>query len=143
MKLRPWRAGAAFVVAGSLLAACSGGSDSSSPDTSEPNRITATTQPHTDEPGAWTVMVYMDGDNNLEGAALEDLLEMGDATNTEFVVLLDRSPGYASGDLLGLGDFTDSVLLHVADGQAEMLDTPGEVDMGDPSPTTPTRRTAW
>lgn len=44
----------------------------------------------------WTVMVYLDGDNNLEGAALADLNEMEAATadpDTRVIVLFDRSRG--------------------------------------------------
>ena len=46
---------------------------------------------------SWTFMVYMSGDNNLEGYALEDFLEMAsvgsdDAVN--IVVMLDRSTFY-------------------------------------------------
>lgn len=131
---RTWRSGAAIVVAGVLLAACSGGSDSSTSDGGLGGRLTATTDASTtDEPGNWTLMVYMAADNNLEGAALDDLTQMGSATGTEFVVLLDRAPGYATDDVLGLGDFTDSVLLDVKDGEATLLDTPGELDMGDPA----------
>ncbi len=136
MNHRVVRTGAAVLLAGSLLAACSGGSSGSAPEVEDlgaGGKLTATTIGHTDTAGDWTVLVYMAADNNLEGAALSDLAEMGSATGTEFVVLLDRAPGYASGDILGLGDFTDSVLLDVVDGQATLLDTPGELNMGDPA----------
>jgi hypothetical protein len=134
MNHRLWHAGAAVLVAGSLLAACSGGSSGSGPDGQGlGGAVTATTKANIDTAGNWTVMVYMAADNNLEGAALADLAEMGSATGTEFVVLLDRAPGYSSADILGLGDFTDTVLLDVKDGQATLLDTPGELDMGDPA----------
>ena len=42
----------------------------------------------------WTVMVYMDGDNNLEGAALKDFNEMeyagGTTSNVNVVTIFDR-----------------------------------------------------
>ena len=137
MNHRLVRTGAAVLLAGSLLAACSGGSDSSKQDVRGPRgrwqRWTATTVANTDTAGDWTVLVYMAADNNLEGAALADLVEMGSATGTEFVVLLDRAPGYSSGDILGLGDFTDTVMLDVVDGEATLLDTPGELNMGEPA----------
>ncbi len=132
MTNRFWRAGVGALLAGSLFAACSSSSSSTPPDTTTGERVTAT-RTSTDDPGQWTVMVYMAADNNLEGAALADLAEMGQTTGTDFVVLLDRAPGYASADVLGLGDFTDTVLLHVADGQAEVLQTPGELNMGQAS----------
>ncbi len=136
MNHRLVRTGVAVALAGSLLAACSGGSDSSKQDVEDlgaGGKLTATTVANTDTAGNWTELVYMAADNNLEGAALADLAEMGSATGTEFVVLLDRAPGYSGADILGLGDFTDSVLLDVKDGQATLLDTPGELNMGDPA----------
>ena len=45
----------------------------------------------------WTFMVYLDGDNNLEGAGIEDLNEMEEAGSTEdvnIIVLFDRAEGY-------------------------------------------------
>jgi len=52
----------------------------------------------------WTVMVYMDGDNNLEAALLEDFREMAlvDNPDVNIVVQLDRAvdrlnvPGYTA-----------------------------------------------
>ncbi|CAN2044504.1 exported hypothetical protein [Candidatus Magnetomoraceae bacterium gMMP-1] len=44
----------------------------------------------------WTFMVYLDGDNNLEGEAIDDFLEMasvGSDSNINIVVQLDRIPG--------------------------------------------------
>ena len=44
----------------------------------------------------WTLMVYMCGDNNLETAAIMDMLEMEQSIpeGVEVLVLLDRSKGY-------------------------------------------------
>ena len=56
---------------------------------------------------SWTVMVYMAADNNLESFALDDLNEMESvnfAGGLNVVTLVDRAPGYASGD----GDWTDT-----------------------------------
>lgn len=47
----------------------------------------------------WTFMVYLDGDNNLEAAAIEDFLEMsavGSNANINIVVQFDRTAGYSS-----------------------------------------------
>ena len=54
----------------------------------------------------WTILVYMDGDNNLEGSAVADFLEMseiGSSNEVNVVVLFDRSPDYvtAYGDWSG------------------------------------------
>jgi hypothetical protein len=46
----------------------------------------------------WTLLVYIDGDNNLEPFALLDLNEMEAAypgQNLEVLVLLDRAEGYS------------------------------------------------
>lgn len=109
-----------------LLASCGGSSSKSSSTT------VTTTAAHTDRAGRWTVLVYMAADNNLEAAALDDLAQMLDAPNTDFVVLVDRAPGYATDDLFGLGDFTDTAMIHIRDGQPKLVSTPGELNMGDP-----------
>jgi hypothetical protein len=47
----------------------------------------------------WTVMVYMDGDNDLEAAGIGDFLEMasvGSDSNIKVVVQFDRTAGHAS-----------------------------------------------
>src|SRR5690606_11287226 len=44
----------------------------------------------------------------------------------------DRSPGYTDADVFGLGDFEDTRILHIADGEVELLAEPGELNMGDP-----------
>jgi parallel beta-helix repeat protein len=47
----------------------------------------------------WTVLVYMDGDNDLEEYAIADFLEMseiGSGDEFNIVVLFDRSPDYAT-----------------------------------------------
>ena len=58
----------------------------------------------------WTFMVYMDGDNNLEAAALNDFREMahvGSTADVNIVVQLDRTPlDQGSG---GFG-YTDAII---------------------------------
>ena len=47
----------------------------------------------------WTFMVYLDADNNLESAGIDDFLEMssvGSDSNVNIVVQFDRIPGYDS-----------------------------------------------
>ena len=55
----------------------------------------------------WTFMVYLDGDNNLESAAVNDFLEMssvGSSSNVNIVALMDRISGYDT----SYGDWTDT-----------------------------------
>jgi hypothetical protein len=57
--------------------------------------------------GTWTVMVYIAGDNNLEGYALRDLNEMESVTlpgTVDVVTLFDRAQGYDSTH----GNWTDT-----------------------------------
>ncbi|MFP4383646.1 MAG: clostripain-related cysteine peptidase [Spirochaetia bacterium] len=65
------------------------------------------------ESSKWTFLIYLDGDNNLEAAGLEDMneLEGTDLTGTgiNVIVLLDRVPGYSTAD----GDWTDTRLFRV------------------------------
>lgn len=56
---------------------------------------------------AWTILVYMEADNNLEGDAIADLLEMeliGSTDAVNIVVQIDRAQGYSAAD----GDWTDA-----------------------------------
>ncbi len=64
--------------------------------------------PGLDEAGSWTIMVFMNGDNNLEPAAIEDLNEMEgasglDSAGIRVLVLVDRTPGFdaSNGDWRG------------------------------------------
>ncbi len=85
----------------------------------------------------WTVMVYLDADNNLELAGLLDLNEMEAAGNNEFVnvvVQMDRAVGESNRD----GDWTDGRRYHIQDDEnpdlvsSEPVEILGEVNMGDP-----------
>lgn len=83
----------------------------------------------------WTFMVYLDADNNLEGAGLADYREMatvGSSAALNIVVQMDRRPGYASGD----GDWTGTRRFLVPRNGTPAL-TPladlGEQNMGDPN----------
>ena len=84
----------------------------------------------------WTYMVYLDGDNNLEGAAIDDFMEMssvGSTSDVNIVVQFDRIPGYVS----SYGDWTDCKRFHVTSGMtptaANALIDLGECNMGDPN----------
>jgi hypothetical protein len=85
---------------------------------------------------AWTVLVYMDGDNDLEKWLVHDidneLAAVGSSAEVQVVVLADRVRGYSSAD----GDWTGTLAFNVWKG---MKATPenavadwGERDMGSP-----------
>lgn len=117
-----------------LLAGCGSGTSSSrdtakTTDTAPAGRTTAAS----DKAGTWTVLAYVNGDNNLEEAALSDLEQMTKATATTFIVLVDRSPEGAPTDLFDLGDFDDTRMLRILDGEVTVLSEPGELNMGDPA----------
>jgi len=83
----------------------------------------------------WTVIVYLDGDNDLEYYAIDDFLEMasvGSTSDVKIVVQLDRIPGYDS----RYGDWTTTKRYLVTQGMVPdynnaLMDI-GEVNMGDP-----------
>ena len=105
-------------------------------------------------PNAWTIMVYLDGDNNLEHCALLDFLEMEQAlpAGVEVIVLFDRHQGYSQ----ALGNVTGTHLYRVRKARpfdlkkaamgldvplpgnlsSELLEDWGEVDMADPATLT-------
>ena len=83
----------------------------------------------------WTIMVYLDGDNDLESAGIDDFLEMasvGSGANVNVVVQFDRISGYDA----TYGDWTDT-----RRGLVQRGDKPdagwgtsiGEANMGDPN----------
>jgi hypothetical protein len=77
-------------------------------------------------PDEWTVMFYMDGDNNVESYALDDLAELelvGSSDSVNIVVLLDT-----------FGEEAD--LLYVESPESTVLAHWGEPNMGDPETLT-------
>lgn len=70
----------------------------------------------------WTILVYMDGDNNLDSAGVDDMEEMEEIGSNDFfdiVVLFDRAYGGAK-------------IWHVMPGNSVEIQNLGEVNMGDP-----------
>jgi hypothetical protein len=144
--------------------ACSGGNEPSTH--AEPPKTTATrsgpsvTRPPSSAGGTniaespievapratWTVLVYLDADNNIEADLLHDLERMatvGSSDALNVIVLADRSPAdnsYSAGpgqflpdaDILGLPNFDTAKLLRIGNGNAEEIDDLGEVSMSDP-----------
>ena len=86
----------------------------------------------------WTFMVYLDADNNLEGAGIDDINEMemvGSDSNINILVQIDRIPGYDTSN----GDWRDCKRYYVTKdyssssiGSTEVGDL-GEVNMGSSS----------
>ncbi|HUU78164.1 MAG TPA: clostripain-related cysteine peptidase [candidate division Zixibacteria bacterium] len=88
--------------------------------------------PHFD----WVVMNYIDGDNNLEAEAIDDLNEMESefnaSANVAVIVLIDRTNGYDDTN----GDWETTRLYNVtydvtADIDSTLLQDMGELNMGD------------
>ena len=85
----------------------------------------------------WTIMAFVNGDNNLEAAALTDLLEMEkglpEGGKVDVIVLLDRSDKYSK----DLGDWSGARVFRVkrsADEKSlasELLADLGPLDMSD------------
>lgn len=89
-------------------------------------------QAHSDD--SWTILVYVNGDNNLEDAALDDLNEMEAASipgNISVGVQIDRMPGWDTSN----GNWVDTRRgIVTPDSNAQIVSSPlqsiGEVNMG-------------
>jgi len=90
--------------------------------------------PPTESGAAWTFLVYLDADNNLESCGLDDFAEMAQVNNpnVNIVVQFDRG-GYSSAQ----GGWTSVKRFLVTQGQtptaAQALADLGELNMGDPN----------
>lgn len=74
-----------------------------------------------DTPGSWTILVYLDAANNLEGAGVQDVAEMkamaANLGSNKIYVLMDRMTGFSSTGMAGINggaDFTGAVLFEVS-----------------------------
>jgi len=105
--------------------------------------------PPTNNTAEWTIMVYLDADNNLESAGIDDINEMemvGSTTDVNIVVQIDRIPysvlaannqGYA--DDVSNGDWTNTRRYYITqDFDPYLINSQliggglGELNMGDP-----------
>jgi hypothetical protein len=83
---------------------------------------------------SWTYMVYLDGDNNLESAAIDDFMEMssvGSSASVNIVALLDRIAGYNN----SYGDWTETRRFYITKDMQPLAANGvswGEANMGDP-----------
>jgi hypothetical protein len=117
----------------------SGGSGGSYPDPAGLSPlITSREQAH--KRGNWTILIYLDADNDLESAGMSNLNQMEKVGSTEdvrIVVQIDRAPGGDS----SAGNWTDTRrYLITRDTNSVVvssirLDSPplGELDMADPA----------
>ncbi|MGB9589639.1 MAG: clostripain-related cysteine peptidase, partial [Candidatus Hydrothermia bacterium] len=85
----------------------------------------------------WTIGVFLNGDNNLEEAGIDDINEMESAIDTNkynLYVLFDRIPGYDNSN----GDWTGTRLYRILPDanmttiNSQLLKDCGELNMGDP-----------
>ncbi|TET90189.1 MAG: hypothetical protein E3J35_07335, partial [Methanomassiliicoccales archaeon] len=84
----------------------------------------------------WTVLVYMDGDNDLEGYMIRDfnsIKEVGSTADMSIAIQLDRTPGYDSSH----GDWKDTKRFFVERGTtpdpSNSIQNLGEKNMGNPN----------
>ena len=91
--------------------------------------------PHFNIAKTWTFMVYLDGDNNLEQAAVNDFLEMAMVGSDDYiniVVQFDRRSGYDT----TYGNWTSTKRFYITNGMGPLpenaLEDLGELNHGDP-----------
>jgi len=122
-----------YYIAGEFTATCTVTDDDGDSDSGSAPSVTV------DEPAqkSWTIMVYLDGDNNLEGEAIDDFNEMetvGSDANINVVVLIDRINGYdaSNGNWTGARYYFAEYDSNVNIINSTLLKSPGELNMGDP-----------
>lgn len=85
----------------------------------------------------WTVMVYLDADNNLESEGINDINEMemaGSSSDVNIVVQADRIPGYDTSN----GNWTTTRRYYITQDfdpvqiNSQLKSDLGELNMGDP-----------
>jgi Clostripain family len=149
-----------LIVAGVLLAGCSGSDGSTTTedttasaageresDVSQPIEEAPSTEssPQTTldaEPPAapegtkpWTVLVYSIADTDLEPFMMADINELGTVGTNEhlnLVALVDRAVDYGSDPVLDLGDWQGAKLIEVGAGTGTVLEDYGDLNTGDP-----------
>ncbi|MBE3127962.1 MAG: hypothetical protein IMZ56_06730 [Candidatus Atribacteria bacterium] len=93
--------------------------------------------PPRDNTAEWTVMVYLDADNNLESAGIDDINEMemvGSTGDVNIVVQADRIPGYD----ISNSDWTNTRRYYITQDfdpvqiNSQLKSDLGELNMGDP-----------
>ncbi|MEF3274117.1 MAG: FHA domain-containing protein [Chloroflexus sp.] len=91
----------------------------------------------------WTILVYLDGDNNLESDAIDDFLEMaqvGSSDRVQIVVQMDRIRSPEAWDDRRFGNWEGSLRFLIEPGMEPTRDNAlidlGESNMGDPTTLT-------
>lgn len=76
-----------------------------------------------DKAGSWTILVYLDAANNLEGAGVQDVAEIKAMATSlgsnKVYVLMDRMAGFSNTGMAGLNggaDFPGTILFEVTNG---------------------------
>ncbi len=100
--------------------------------------VTATAEPAAK--ALWTLMVYLDADNDLERPMMQNLADMarvGSSATVNLIVLAARNAQgdglYTNAPVLNIPNWTNAKLLQVQQGKLIELDDWGALDMGDPS----------
>ena len=99
---------------------------------------------HPQEQAEWTLMFYMDSDNNLEAPQMEDLEEMmavGTTAKVNLIALIDRNPkgetpddrGYTNRAVGGIPNWTTAKYVVIEKGKLREMSDWGEINMGDPA----------
>jgi clostripain len=90
----------------------------------------------------WTLMLYLDADNNLEDAILDNLKQMlsvGSSKDVNLVALVDRSPqsdpdgGYTDEDIVNVKNWSSTKVFYIEKGQLRELGDWHGADVGDPA----------
>lgn len=126
---------ATFAVLAAFLSGCGGGGTSS--DSSLEPAITSVEQ--ATQHGTWTVLVYLDADNDLESAGINNFNQMekvGSSANVRIAVEIDRAQGYDTSN----GNWTDTRRYLITRDNSDTInsirmdtDSPlGEKNMADP-----------
>lgn len=110
-----------------------GSDDTDAPDGSEDTDSGA--DPGAPDGEGWTVLVYSIADTDLEPFLMDDITEMGgvgSGPGVNIVGLVDRAGAYSSDPVLGIDDWVGAKLLHIGQGDAEVLAELGDLNTGDP-----------
>ncbi len=79
----------------------------------------------------WTIMTYLDGDNDLEDAAIDDIGEMerggGSVDDVNVIVLIDRIDGYDTSN----GDWTGAKIYNIEADVTNDIDSSQLLNMGE------------
>lgn len=80
---------------------------------------------------AWTVMVYMAGDNNLEQDAIDDLREMqaGVSDQMNLIAILDRSPEFSAEEFGPAGDWVGTRAMQITPTEVKDLGITDDLNM--------------